>query len=250
MNRMKGIKILLVDDEPAILDFWQWDLKMKALKSRPRLTEWQQWTSQNISAACGHPGCDDARNGWTGSIENDEKTAIPPLLCLRQRMRWGSGKSADRGRWWLYDQTLQLWRVAGAYLCKNSGSLPNLFEEVALGPFRIDDRRREIRYQEEVLKLSATEYESLKFWCWITALCSVKRGFWIKYGAMTFTGRKYCRSVHPFLTGKIEWQNAWSDPNGTGRGLSGGYWMKNDSKRFAFSFYSARCAFLFFYWCL
>ncbi len=40
---------------------------------------------------------------------------------------------------------------------------PNLFEEVALGPFRIDDRRREIRYQEEVLKLSATEYELLKF---------------------------------------------------------------------------------------
>lgn len=40
---------------------------------------------------------------------------------------------------------------------------PNLMGEVAIGPFRVDDRRREIVYLEQVLELSPTEYELLKF---------------------------------------------------------------------------------------
>ncbi|WP_249712490.1 response regulator transcription factor, partial [Bacillus cereus] len=41
--------------------------------------------------------------------------------------------------------------------------VPHLFDEVVLGPFRIDDRSREIFYNEQPLKLSATEYELLKW---------------------------------------------------------------------------------------
>ena len=40
---------------------------------------------------------------------------------------------------------------------------PNLFGEVAIGPFFIDDRRKEIRLENRVLELSPTEYELLKF---------------------------------------------------------------------------------------
>jgi two-component system OmpR family response regulator len=40
---------------------------------------------------------------------------------------------------------------------------PNLLGEVAIGPFRIDDRRKEIRLDDRVLELSPTEYELLKF---------------------------------------------------------------------------------------
>ena len=40
---------------------------------------------------------------------------------------------------------------------------PHLFSEVVLGPFRLDDRRREISFADRVLELSATEYELLKF---------------------------------------------------------------------------------------
>lgn len=40
---------------------------------------------------------------------------------------------------------------------------PNLMGEVVLGDFRIDDRRKEIQYQQRVLELSTTEYELLKF---------------------------------------------------------------------------------------
>ncbi|TDL31954.1 response regulator transcription factor [Jeotgalibacillus sp. S-D1] len=40
---------------------------------------------------------------------------------------------------------------------------PNHFGEVIYGPFRIDDRRREIEYRGNVLSLSPTEYELLKY---------------------------------------------------------------------------------------
>ncbi|BFH13745.1 winged helix-turn-helix domain-containing protein [Paenibacillus melissococcoides] len=40
---------------------------------------------------------------------------------------------------------------------------PHLFGEVVAGPFRIDDRRKEITYDSRVLELSPTEYELLKF---------------------------------------------------------------------------------------
>lgn len=39
---------------------------------------------------------------------------------------------------------------------------PDLLGEVTYGPFRIDDRRREMKYTDRVLELSPTEYELLK----------------------------------------------------------------------------------------
>lgn len=40
---------------------------------------------------------------------------------------------------------------------------PNLLGEVSYGPFRIDDRRKEISHENRVLELSPTEYELLSF---------------------------------------------------------------------------------------
>lgn len=40
---------------------------------------------------------------------------------------------------------------------------PNLFGEVVYGPFKVDERRREILFHEKELELSPTEYEVLKF---------------------------------------------------------------------------------------
>jgi len=40
---------------------------------------------------------------------------------------------------------------------------PHLLTEVNLGPFRIEDGRKEISFQDQALALSATEYELLKY---------------------------------------------------------------------------------------
>ncbi|MBB3114518.1 two-component system OmpR family response regulator [Paenibacillus phyllosphaerae] len=40
---------------------------------------------------------------------------------------------------------------------------PGLFGEICAGPFRIDDRRKEIRYDDRIMELSPTEYELLRY---------------------------------------------------------------------------------------
>ncbi|WP_206830234.1 response regulator transcription factor [Alicyclobacillus fructus] len=40
---------------------------------------------------------------------------------------------------------------------------PNLLKQQEIGPFVVDDARKEIRYRGEVLKLSSTEYELLRY---------------------------------------------------------------------------------------
>lgn len=40
---------------------------------------------------------------------------------------------------------------------------PTLFGNVVVGPFHIDDRRKEIKFHNRVLELTPTEYELLKF---------------------------------------------------------------------------------------
>lgn len=40
---------------------------------------------------------------------------------------------------------------------------PSLLSEVTYGPFCLDDRRKEIRYHEQAMELSPTEYELLRF---------------------------------------------------------------------------------------
>lgn len=40
---------------------------------------------------------------------------------------------------------------------------PHFLEEISMGPFRINDLRKEITYEEAVLELSPTEYQLLSF---------------------------------------------------------------------------------------
>lgn len=40
---------------------------------------------------------------------------------------------------------------------------PALIGEVAIGPFRVNDKKKEILYHDQVLELSPTEYELLKY---------------------------------------------------------------------------------------
>lgn len=40
---------------------------------------------------------------------------------------------------------------------------PNLFNEIIYGPFKVDDRRKELRFKDDILELSPTEYELLKY---------------------------------------------------------------------------------------
>lgn len=67
---------------------------------------------------------------------------------------------------------------------------PALFGEVVIGPFRLDDRRKEIIYREQPLELSPTNTSCSNTWSSTTGSCLAKPRSWIKYGGTISAARK------------------------------------------------------------
>ncbi|MGG0025049.1 response regulator transcription factor [Bacillus inaquosorum] len=165
MNRMKGIKILLVDDEPAILDFLTMGLENEGFEVK---TAADGMTAMNIAKTFQpHVAILDVMMPGMDGLEVSrmmKKTGHIAVIMLTAKDEVGVRvKALTEGADDYMIKPFSFEELLARIYARIRDHFPNLFEEVALGPFRIDDRRREIRYQEEVLKLSATEYELLKF---------------------------------------------------------------------------------------
>ncbi|MFH0346635.1 response regulator transcription factor [Bacillus vallismortis] len=164
MNRMKGIKILLVDDEPAILDFLTMGLENEDFEVK---TAADGMTAMNIAKTFQpHVAILDVMMPGMDGLEVSKmmkKTGHTAVIMLTAKDEVGVRvKALTEGADDYMIKPFSFEELLARIYARIRDHFPNLFEEVALGPFRIDDRRREIRYQEEVLKLSATEYELLK----------------------------------------------------------------------------------------
>lgn len=166
MNNVKGIKILLVDDEPHILQFLEFGLTNEGFDIR---TASDGMSAINMAAEFQPhivvldvmmPGMD----GWEVCRllkKNMSNIAIIMLTAkdeVDDRVK-GLNIGADDYVVKPFSFEELLARI-GARL---RNQFPTLFGEVMLGPFRIDDRRKEISYLEQVLELSPTEYELLKY---------------------------------------------------------------------------------------
>ncbi|CAN2251745.1 putative transcriptional regulatory protein TcrX [Bacillus subtilis] len=165
MNRMKGIKILLVDDEPAILDFLTMGLENEGFEVK---TAADGMTAMNIAKTFQpHVAIVDVMMPGMDGLEVSrmmKKNGHTAVIMLTAKDEVGVRvKALTEGADDYMIKPFSFEELLARIYARIRDHFPNLFEEVALGPFRIDDRRREIRYQEEVLKLSATEYELLKF---------------------------------------------------------------------------------------
>ncbi|MCY9377037.1 response regulator transcription factor [Bacillus spizizenii] len=164
MNKMKGIKILLVDDEPAILDFLTMGLENEGFKIK---TAADGLTAMNIAKTFQpHVAILDVMMPGMDGLEVSKmmkKTGHTAVIMLTAKDEVGVRvKALTEGADDYMIKPFSFEELLARIYARIRDHFPNLFEEVTLGPFRIDDRRREIRYQEEVLKLSATEYELLK----------------------------------------------------------------------------------------
>ncbi|AWM19119.1 DNA-binding response regulator [Bacillus inaquosorum] len=164
MNRMKGIKILLVDDEPAILDFLTMGLENEGFEVK---TAADGMTAMNIAKTFQpHVAILDVMMPGMDGLEVSrmmKKTGHTAVIMLTAKDEVGVRvKALTEGADDYMIKPFSFEELLARIYARIRDHFPNLFEEVTLGPFRIDDRRREIRYQEEVLKLSATEYELLK----------------------------------------------------------------------------------------
>ncbi|MFD3261685.1 response regulator transcription factor [Paenibacillus lentus] len=166
MSHLKGIKILLIDDEPHIVQFLELGLLNEGYEVRSAhdglsaINLAAEFQPHIIVLDVMMPGMD----GWEVCRllkKNGMHTSIIMLTAkdeVEDRVK-GLTIGADDYVVKPFSFEELLARI-GARL---RNQFPALLGEVALGPFRLNDKKKEISYHEQVLELSPTEYELLKY---------------------------------------------------------------------------------------
>lgn len=166
MKQIKGAKILLVDDEPHIVQFLELGLQNEGFEVR---TAGDGMTAVAIAAEFQpHVIVLDVMMPGMDGFEvcrllrkNGENVSIIMLTAKDEVDDRVKGLTIGADDYVVKPFSFEeLLARIGARL---RNQFPALFGEVVIGPFRLDDRRKEIAYLDQVLELSPTEYELLKY---------------------------------------------------------------------------------------
>ena len=165
MNNLKGIKILLVDDEPNILQFLEMGLQNEGFEVQTAqdgmtgVTLAKQFQPHIIILDIMMPGMDGFE--VCRMLKKTENVAIIMLTAKDEVEDRVKGLTLGADDYVMKPFSFE--ELLARIHARIRNQFPNLMGEVVIGGFRIDDRRKEIQYQQRVLELSTTEYELLKF---------------------------------------------------------------------------------------
>lgn len=165
MQKLKGIKILVIDDEPNILEFLEMGLLNEGFEVQTAadgmtgITLAKQFHPHIVILDIMMPGM----NGFEvcRMLKKTENVSIIMLTAkdeVEDRVK-GLTIGADD----YMAKPFSFEELLARIQARIRNQFPNLLGEVIMGPFRMDDRRKEIHYRDKVLELSPTEYELLKF---------------------------------------------------------------------------------------
>ncbi|TCP52182.1 winged helix family two component transcriptional regulator [Tumebacillus sp. BK434] len=165
MYQPQAIKILIVDDEPNILQFLELGLQNEGYHV---LTAPDGMTAVN-AAKEHHPHLvilDVMMPGMDGFevcklLKKVSQAAIIMLTAKDEVDDRVKGLQLGADDYMIKPFSFQ--ELLARIQARVRNQFPHLLSEVSYGPFRIDDRRKEISFQGDVLALSATEYELLKY---------------------------------------------------------------------------------------
>jgi two-component system OmpR family response regulator len=165
MKQVKGIKILLVDDEPTILQFLELGLTSEGFEVQTAqdgltaITLAKQFQPHIAILDVMMPGMDGFE--VCRMLKKSDSIAVIMLTAkedVEDRVRGLNGGADD-----YMSKPFSFEELLARIQARIRNQFPNLLAEVSVGPFRIDDRRKEISLDGRVLELSPTEYELLKF---------------------------------------------------------------------------------------
>lgn len=165
MQKVKGIKILLVDDEPSILEFLEMGLVSEGFEVQTAqdgmtaVTLSKQFEPHIVVLDVMMPGMD----GFEVCRMLKKSGNIAVIMLTAKDDVDDRVKGLNLGADDYMAKPFSFEELLARIQARIRNQFPNLMGEVAIGPFRVDDRRREIVYLEQVLELSPTEYELLKF---------------------------------------------------------------------------------------
>ncbi|WP_028403221.1 response regulator transcription factor [Ectobacillus panaciterrae] len=165
MHQIKGVKILLVDDEPAILQFLELGMQNEGFDVQ---TAQEGLTAVNLAKQFQpHVAILDVMMpGMDGfevckMLKKIGNIAVIMLTAKEEVDDRVKGLTLGADDYMVKPFSFE--ELLARIHARIRNQFPNLLEEVVIGPFRIDDRRKEISFDNRILELSATEYELLKF---------------------------------------------------------------------------------------
>ncbi|HBQ87800.1 MAG TPA: DNA-binding response regulator, partial [Syntrophomonas sp.] len=165
MQQLKGIKILVVDDEPNILQFLEIGLQNEGFEVRTAqdgisaLNHIKQFQPHVVILDVMMPGMDGFE--VCRMLKKTENVAVIMLTARDEVDDRVKGLNLGADDYMVKPFSFE--ELLARIYARIRNQFPNLFGEVVIGPFTIDDRRREIKFEDRLLDLSPTEYELLKF---------------------------------------------------------------------------------------
>ncbi|HJV44338.1 MAG TPA: response regulator transcription factor [Bacillota bacterium] len=165
MQQLKGIKILAVDDEPNILTFIELGLANEGFEVK---TAQDGITAINIAKQF-QPHVmilDVMMPGMDGfevcrMVKKTENVAVIMLTAKDEVDDRVKGLTLGADDYMIKPFSFE--ELLARIHARIRNQFPNLFGEVIIGPFQIDDRRKEFKFETRVLELSPTEFELLKY---------------------------------------------------------------------------------------
>ncbi|MUT66913.1 response regulator transcription factor [Paenibacillus sp. NEAU-GSW1] len=161
-----GIKILIADDEPSIIQFLELGLLgegfavqtaadgAEAIRMAQHFKPHVAILDVMMPERNGFEVCEELRKGG-------DQVAVIMLTAkdeVEDRIR-GLTIGADD----YVVKPFSFEELLARIQARLRNQFPYLLGDAAYGPFRIDDRRKELSYDNQILELSPTEYELLKF---------------------------------------------------------------------------------------
>jgi two-component system OmpR family response regulator len=165
MQKLKGIKIVLVDDEPNILQFLEIGLLNEGFEVQTAqdgmsgITLIKQFQPHIAVLDVMMPGMDGFE--VCRMIKKTENVAVIMLTAKEEVDDRIKGLTLGADDYMIKPFSFD--ELLARIHARLRNQFPNLLGEVTYGPFRLDDRRKEISLDNNVLELSPTEYELLKF---------------------------------------------------------------------------------------
>jgi two-component system OmpR family response regulator len=165
LSQIKGIKILLVDDEETILQFLELGLVNEGFEIQTA----QDGMTAITLAKTFQPHLailDVMMPGMDGfevcrMLKKSQNVAVIMLTAKDEVVDRVKGLSIGADDYMMKPFSFE--ELLARIHARIRNQFPNLAGEVIQGPFRIDDRRKEISLENRVLELTTTEYSLLKF---------------------------------------------------------------------------------------
>jgi len=165
MDQLKGIKVLLIDDEPTILQFLSLGLTNEGFDIKATqdgiegINVAKEFNPHIAIVDVMLPGMDGFE--VCRLLKKMGNIAVIMLTAKDQVDDRVKGLTIGADDYMVKPFSFE--ELLARIQARIRNQFPNLLDEVSIGPFKIDDRRKEIKYLNHILDLSPTEYALLKF---------------------------------------------------------------------------------------